>query len=322
MPSDVRAKVIGEGANLAHHPGRRGSSSPSRAGGSTPTSSTIRPGVDCSDNEVNIKIPLNREMREGRLTRGKRNALLAKMTDEVAELVLEDNRLQTLALSIAESGGARALPGYVRTIEMLEAAGRLDRKVEGLDSSEELLRRGAGGSRPDPARARGRAVDVQDRAAGRGRGAEARRRPDRSSRELFAAFPEADAQGRTPRRSARTACGTRSSPPRSPTGFVNRLGPSVALDMTEEEGASLGAGRRGLPGRRAPARPATSCGPRSSRRRCPRWSASNCSRSPRTSVRAHIADILRAAGGETSVDALVQDAGARPRARSPRSGKV
>ncbi len=29
------------------------------------------------------------------------------MTDDVAELVLEDNRLQTLALSIAERGGAR-----------------------------------------------------------------------------------------------------------------------------------------------------------------------------------------------------------------------
>ena len=31
-------------------------------------------GVDCSDNEVNIKIPLNREMRDGRLSLDKRNA--------------------------------------------------------------------------------------------------------------------------------------------------------------------------------------------------------------------------------------------------------
>ena len=57
-------------------------------------------------------------------------------------IVLEDNRLQTLALSIAEAGGAQALPGQVRTIELLEASGRLDRKVEGLGTSEELLRRG------------------------------------------------------------------------------------------------------------------------------------------------------------------------------------
>src|SRR5881392_2285046 len=71
----------------------------------------------------------------------KRNRLLVKMTDEVAELVLEDNRLQTLALSIAEAGGTVALPGYVRTIELLEAMGRLDRKVEGLASSEDLSRR-------------------------------------------------------------------------------------------------------------------------------------------------------------------------------------
>jgi len=37
---------------------------------------------------VNIKIPLNREMRENRLSFEKRNILLAKMTDDVSELVL------------------------------------------------------------------------------------------------------------------------------------------------------------------------------------------------------------------------------------------
>ena len=63
-------------------------------------------GVDCSDNEVNIKIALNAEMAAGRLKIEPRNTLLASMTDDVADLVLEDNRLQTLALSIAESGGA------------------------------------------------------------------------------------------------------------------------------------------------------------------------------------------------------------------------
>ena len=64
-------------------------------------------GVDCSDNEVNIKIPLNREMREGRLSFEKRNSLLARMTDEVAELVLEDNRLQ-IAGAVDRRGGRRA----------------------------------------------------------------------------------------------------------------------------------------------------------------------------------------------------------------------
>jgi glutamate dehydrogenase len=63
------------------------------------------------------------------------------MTDAVADLVLEDNRLQTLALSIAESGGAGDLPAYVRLIETFEASGKLDRVVEGLAANDELLRR-------------------------------------------------------------------------------------------------------------------------------------------------------------------------------------
>src|SRR3546814_9299063 len=56
-------------------------------------------------------------------------------------MVLEDNRLQTLALSVAERGGAGALPAQVRVIEIMEAAGRIDRIVEGLESNEDLLRR-------------------------------------------------------------------------------------------------------------------------------------------------------------------------------------
>ena len=164
---EVRAKVIGEGANLgitqagriefAEHGGRINTDFIDNSA-----------GVDCSDNEVNIKIPLNREMREGRLSFEKRNTLLAKMTDDVAEIVLEDNRLQSLALSIAEAGGAQALPGHVRTIELLEASGRLDRKVEGLGIERRTDPPRAGQSGADPARARGRSVDFQARASGCG----------------------------------------------------------------------------------------------------------------------------------------------------------
>ena len=213
---ELRAKVIGEGANLAIT--QAGRIEFAEHGGRINTDFIDNSaGVDCSDNEVNIKIPLNREMREGRLSFDKRNTLLARMTDEVAELVLEDNRLQTLALSIAEAGGAQALPGHVRTIELLEASGRLDRKVEGLASSEELIRRGAGKSRPDPARARGRAVDLQAGAAGRGRGAAAVATTGWSSRSCSTPSPSRCARP-TPMPSAPTGCATRSSPPRSPTG--------------------------------------------------------------------------------------------------------
>ena len=40
------------------------------------------------------------------------------MTDDVAHIVLEDNRLQTLGLSLAEHGGAAALPGQLRVVEI------------------------------------------------------------------------------------------------------------------------------------------------------------------------------------------------------------
>ena len=49
-------------------------------------------GVNCSDNEVNIKILLDRVVRDGDLTAKQRDTLLASMTDEVAAQVLARQR--------------------------------------------------------------------------------------------------------------------------------------------------------------------------------------------------------------------------------------
>jgi glutamate dehydrogenase len=148
---DIRAKVVGEGANLgATQAGRIEYAA--RGGRINTDFIDNSAGVDCSDNEVNIKIPLNAEMAARRLAFDDRNALLTAMTENVASLVLEDNRLQTLALSIAERGGAAAVPTFVRIIELLEVGGRFDRAVEGIDNNEALLRRGregAGLTRPE-----------------------------------------------------------------------------------------------------------------------------------------------------------------------------
>ena len=67
------------------------------------------------------------------------------MTDDVADLVLEDNRLQALALSIAEQGGAGAVPPQLRLIEALEDRGMLDRQTEGLAARDVFERRSAEG---------------------------------------------------------------------------------------------------------------------------------------------------------------------------------
>ncbi|HEX6410799.1 MAG TPA: NAD-glutamate dehydrogenase domain-containing protein [Sphingomicrobium sp.] len=234
--NELRARAIGEGANLGITQAGRIEFS-EKGGRINADFIDNSAGVDCSDKEVNIKIPLNREMREGPLSFEKRNALLAKMTDDVAEMVLEDNRLQTLALSIAESAGTRGLPEFVRTIELLEAAGRIDRKVEGLLSSEDLLRRSQekkGLTRPELA-----VVLSMSKLALQDAAEDLKLADDKLvERELYEAFPK---PMRKPHEAAIRAHRLRHEilATRVANRLVNRLGPSVALDMTEEEGASL-----------------------------------------------------------------------------------
>ncbi len=141
---EVRARVIGEGANLGTT--QAGRIEFSHNGGRCNTDFIDNSaGVDCSDNEVNIKIALAAAKRSGKLTEPKRVDLLERMTDEVSDIVLEDNRLQALALSIAEIGGERAMASQLHLIETLEAGGNLDRRTEGLADNQTLQRRAADG---------------------------------------------------------------------------------------------------------------------------------------------------------------------------------
>ena len=67
------------------------------------------------------------------------------MTDEVAGLVLRNNYLQTLALSLAERRGPADLGFAQRLMQTLERQGRLDRAVEFLPDDAALAERGARG---------------------------------------------------------------------------------------------------------------------------------------------------------------------------------
>lgn len=98
-------------------------------------------GVDCSDHEVNIKILLNHVVANGEMTTKQRNNLLRAMTDEVAELVLVDNYQQSQALSLLNVQSSNLLQEHIGFIRELELAGELNRKLEFLPDSEELLRR-------------------------------------------------------------------------------------------------------------------------------------------------------------------------------------
>ncbi|MGB1271148.1 MAG: NAD-glutamate dehydrogenase domain-containing protein, partial [Endozoicomonas sp.] len=85
--SELRVLVVGEGGNLGLTQAARVEFS--RGGGLINTDAVDNSGgVDSSDHEVNIKILLNQLVAGGDMTTKQRNQLLAKMTDEVADLVL------------------------------------------------------------------------------------------------------------------------------------------------------------------------------------------------------------------------------------------
>jgi glutamate dehydrogenase len=100
-------------------------------------------GVDTSDHEVNIKILLNGEVQRKKLTMPGRNKLLASMTDEVAQLVLNDNYRQNQALSLMQRMSLSRLGSKQHFIRTLEAQGLLDRQIEYLPSDAEIAERKA-----------------------------------------------------------------------------------------------------------------------------------------------------------------------------------
>ncbi|HET6751951.1 MAG TPA: NAD-glutamate dehydrogenase domain-containing protein, partial [Actinomycetes bacterium] len=142
--AELRCKVVGEGGNLGFT--QLGRVEYALQGGRVNTDFIDNSGgVDCSDHEVNIKILLNQVVADGDLTRKQRDNLLAKMTDEVAAAVLQDNYRQVLAISVTEAQAPLLLDEHGRLIRSLERAGRLDRRLEFLPSDEELGERRAAG---------------------------------------------------------------------------------------------------------------------------------------------------------------------------------
>ncbi len=151
--NDIRARVLGEGANLGV---TRRARVEMGLNGVKLNADFIdnSGGVDCSDHEVNIKILLN-DLTGGDkpgLGMAERNKLLESMTDEVAALVLRDNYQQSQAISMAELDAAEHLPTHARLITYLERANGFKRSVEGLPSPaeiEERLTRRVGLTRPE-----------------------------------------------------------------------------------------------------------------------------------------------------------------------------
>ncbi len=148
---EVRARVIGEGANLAVTQEGRVELGLGHCRLNTDSIDNSA-GVDTSDHEVNIKILLRGVEQAGDLTRKQRDELLQQMTDEVAELVLRDNYLQTQAITVTHQLGARLNDRHGRFMHALEKSGRLDRTIEHLPPDDVLAERtskGLGLTRPE-----------------------------------------------------------------------------------------------------------------------------------------------------------------------------
>lgn len=141
---DLKARIVGEGGNLGLT--QLGRIEYAAAGGRANTDFIDNVGgVDCSDNEVNIKILLNSLVNAGDLTVKQRNELLYEMTDDVGDLVIQDCYRQTQSISITHLSGASQLKEQLRFIHGLERTGALNRELEFIPSDDEISDRQASG---------------------------------------------------------------------------------------------------------------------------------------------------------------------------------
>ena len=229
------ARVVGEGGNLGFT--QRGRVEYALAGGRINTDFIDNSaGVNTSDVEVNLKILTNGIEARGRLRRSDRDRMLAKLTDEVAALVLRNNYLQSQALSTLELQSAERLPELRGVIRELERAGELDRAVESLPDEETLNARrkqGLGLTRPELA------VVLAYAKISLNRQLLASDLPEdrHFAAELERYFPMA-VRRRFPRDIARHKLRREIITTAVTNSLVNRMGPSFVLRARAESGAS------------------------------------------------------------------------------------
>mgnify|MGYP005840263885 CR=1 FL=1 len=150
--NQLRAKVVGEGGNLGMTQCARIEAA--RHGVLLNTDAVDNSGgVDCSDHEVNIKILLDKAVSDRKIKTRERNDILTRMTDDVADLVLENNIRQSQLISFERNLRATAsADAHLHMMRVFEKQGLLDRSVEFLPGDEEMAERikdGQGLTRPE-----------------------------------------------------------------------------------------------------------------------------------------------------------------------------
>ncbi|MBA2538622.1 MAG: NAD-glutamate dehydrogenase, partial [Deltaproteobacteria bacterium] len=134
--TELRAKVIGEGANLAIT--QRARTEYLMAGGRGNTDAIDNSaGVDCSDHEVNLKILLSPLMTTGAMSREDRDTFLRELEPDVGAACQLDNYLQSALLSMEASRSKKHGSQFVDLLSYLDKHG-LDRVAERIPPDEEL----------------------------------------------------------------------------------------------------------------------------------------------------------------------------------------
>ncbi len=151
--TEVRAKVIGEGANLAITQEAR--IEYAQNGGLCNADYIDNAGgVASSDDEVNIKIVLGDVMRKSKYDMNikKRNKFLESMTEDVAQHVLRGNYQQAQGISLMDYHAANNISSHGQLIIYLKERVGLSRTLEKLPTQDEIDQRnkmGKGLTRPE-----------------------------------------------------------------------------------------------------------------------------------------------------------------------------
>ena len=136
----LRAKVVGEGANLGFTQQAR--IEYGLKGGRINTDAVDNSaGVDTSDHEVNLKIFLTLLNKKQLLAGGQ--TLFAEMTEQVCRLVLADNYAQSQCLSLEQLRVAASPAPFFQVAERLEAAGFFEGGKDDFPSEKALQNRPA-----------------------------------------------------------------------------------------------------------------------------------------------------------------------------------
>jgi len=149
---ELKVKVIGEGGNLGLTQLARLDAAVVGVKLNTDAIDNSG-GVDTSDHEVNMKILMDFLVSNGQIpSQEARNLLLEELTDDVAELVLHDNRAQGQIISMDNSRSKNDIRPIFEVIDFLTEKKYLDPNKDILSSKDQLddyFINGIGVPRPD-----------------------------------------------------------------------------------------------------------------------------------------------------------------------------